>query len=236
MHKAERQGVYTREISYEELPKFKDIMAHTGERREFIDRPLSYYQEMYKHLHPDGTLKILVAEINMKELVVKTKKEIADIQKEMEERAYKHDNQLMPMNEKKYAAKQKEAQNNIERLKKNVRKYQTYLEEDGDVITLGGILFLIHGNEVLSLVGGSYAKYMEFQSAYVVHFAGLKYALENGFDRYNFYGIVGDFDEHKELGGLYTFKKSFRWNRCRTNRRIRFDFKYTTLPLISPSI
>ncbi len=57
LHKAERQGVYTREISYEELPKFKDIMAHTGERREFIDRPLSYYQEMYKHLHPDGTLK-----------------------------------------------------------------------------------------------------------------------------------------------------------------------------------
>ena len=209
LHKAERQGVYTREISYEELPKFKDIMAHTGERREFIDRPLSYYQEMYNHLHPDGTLKILVAEINMKELVSKTKKEIADIQKEMEERSYKHDNQLMPMNEKKYAAKQKEAQNNIERLKKNVRKYQTYLEEDGDVITLGGILFLIHGNEVLSLVGGSYAKYMEFQSAYVVHFAGLKYALENGFDRYNFYGIVGDFDEHKELGGLYTFKKSF---------------------------
>ena len=209
LHKAERLGVYTREITYDELPKFKDIMAHTGERREFIDRPLSYYQKMYKHLAPDGTLKILVAEINMKKLVSKTQQEIKEIKKEKDERTYKHDNHLMPMNEKKYLAKQNEANTNIERLEKNLKKYQQYLKDDGDVIILGGILFLIHGNEVLSLVGGSYAKYMEFQSAYVVHFAGLKYALENGFERYNFYGIVGDFDEKKVLGGLYTFKKSF---------------------------
>ena len=88
-------------------------------------------------------------------------------------------------------------------------KYKNLLESDGEIITLGGILFLINDNEVLSLVGGSYAKYMEFQSAYAVHFSGMKYAIEHGYDRYNFYGIVGDFNEKNELGGLYTFKKSF---------------------------
>ena len=74
---------------------------------------------------------------------------------------------------------------------------------------LGGILFLIYGNEVLSLVGGSYSKFMEFQSAYTVHFAGMKYAIENGYDRYNFYGITGDFREENPLFGLYSFKRDF---------------------------
>ena len=51
---------------------------------------------------------------------------------------------------------------------------------------------------------------MEFQSAYTVHFAGMKYAIENNFDRYNFYGITGDFDEaNNPLFGLYSFKRDF---------------------------
>ena len=58
----------------------------------------------------------------------------------------------------------------------------------GEKTLLGGILFLIYGNEVLSLYGGSDAKLMQFQSAYTVHYAGIKYAIDNGYKRYNFYG------------------------------------------------
>ena len=209
LHKCEKLGIYTREIDYDELPKFKDIMEKTGERREFIDRPLSYYQEMYKHLHNKGILKILIAEINMNDLIKKTNNDISNLKKEMDERTYKHDNNIIKMNEAKYQSKQKETQKEIKRIEANLEKYKNLLETDGEVITLGGILFLINNNEVLSLVGGSYEKYMEFQSAYLIHFEGLKYAIEHGHNRYNFYGIVGDFNEKNELGGLYTFKKGF---------------------------
>lgn len=209
LHKCERLGIYTREIGFNELPKFKDIMEKTGERREFIDRPLSYYEEMFKHLHDKGILKILVAEINIKDLVRRTDNDITKLKNEIEDRTYKHDNNIIKMNEAKYESKQNEAKKEIERLEANLVKYKNLLESDGEIITLGGILFLINDNEVLSLVGGSYAKYMEFQSAYAVHFSGMKYAIEHGYDRYNFYGIVGDFNEKNELGGLYTFKKSF---------------------------
>ncbi len=78
-----------------------------------------------------------------------------------------------------------------------------------DVILLGGILFLIYGKEVVSLVGGSYEKFMEYQSAYTVHWAGCKYAIENGYDRYNFYGITGDFNPKNPLYGLYLFKRGY---------------------------
>ena len=50
---------------------------------------------------------------------------------------------------------------------------------------------------------------MQFQSAYTVHYAGVKYAIDNHYKRYNFYGITGDFNKDNPLYGLYLFKKSF---------------------------
>ena len=113
LRKNERNKITTREISYEELDKFKDIMAHTGERREFIDRPLSYYQEMYKHLHDDGILKILIAELNTKDLIDEYEKEIDDIKKDMEDRQKKHDLDPSKMNENKYNEKQEHCKKEI---------------------------------------------------------------------------------------------------------------------------
>ncbi len=208
IRKNERMCIKTREIGYDELDKFKDIMAHTGDRRKFIDRPFSYYQNMYKTLHDDGILKILVAELHAKELVSTYKKEIKELKEELKLRKTKHDNGLK-MNENKYLSKQKETEANIERITKKLKEAEELRKNSGDTILLGGILFLIHGNEVVSLVGGSYDKYMEYQSAYTVHWAGCKYAIENGYSRYNFYGITGDFDPKNPLYGLYLFKKGY---------------------------
>ncbi len=209
IRKNERLCIRTRELEYDELDTFKDIMKHTGERRKFIDRPLAYYQHMYKSLAPKGILKILVAELHVKDLIKTYQKEIKDYKDEIEERRHKHDDGINKMNEKKYLSKQKESENNIKRVEKKLEEAKKLQKENGDIITLGGILFLVHGNEVLSLVGGSYEKYMEYQSAYTVHWAGCKYAIEHGYDRYNFYGITGDFNENNPLLGLYLFKRGY---------------------------
>ncbi len=208
IRKNERLCIKTREIGYDELDKFKDIMAHTGDRRKFIDRPFSYYQNMYKTLHDDGILKILVAELHTKELVNTYKKEIKQLKEELKLRKSKHDNGLK-MNENKYLTKQKEDEANIERINKKLKEAEELRKNNGDIILLGGILFLIYGNEVVSLVGGSYDKYMEYQSAYTVHWEGCKYAIENGYSRYNFYGITGDFNPENPLYGLYLFKRGY---------------------------
>ncbi len=209
IRKNERLCIKTREIGYDELDKFKDIMQRTGDRRKFIDRPLSYYQEMYKALSPDGILKILLAELHTKELLKNLNHEKDSYQKEYDERKHKHDDGINKMNEKKYESKQKETEKNIERVEKKIKEIKELNKKHGDVILLGGILFLVHGNEVLSLVGGSYEEFMEFQSAYTVHWEGCKYAIENGYKRYNFYGITGDFREENPLYGLYLFKRGY---------------------------
>ena len=78
-----------------------------------------------------------------------------------------------------------------------------YAAVDGDIITLGGALFLLSGKEVLALVGGSFDKYMEFNALYSVLYSGIKYTIDNGYDRFNFYGITGDFSPKNKLLGLY---------------------------------
>ena len=209
LRKNERSGIHTREISKEELPLFKDIMQHTSDRREFVDRPLSYYESMWDSLHDDGILKILVAEIDFLEFEKNTKEELETNEKELKERIYKHENNILKMNPKKYEQKNKKNEQEIERLKKQLEKIKDYKEKYGNKKLLGGILFLIYGNEVLSLHGGTLDDVMQFQSAYTIHFAGVKHAVENGYKRYNFYGITGDFRKENPLYGLYLFKKSF---------------------------
>ena len=209
LRKNEKSSIKTREITKEEIPIFKSIMEHTGDRRDFIDRPLSYYEAMWDNLHDSGILKILIAEIDFEEYEKNTIKEKEEIEKNLEDRIYKHDNNLLKMNEKKYETSNKQDRESIERLEKQLQKINTYKKEYGKKKNLGTILFLIYGNEVLSLFGGTDDNLLQFQSAYTVHYAGIKYAIEHGYKRYNFYGITGDFRKENPLYGLYLFKKSF---------------------------
>ena len=209
LRKNEKCGIITREISKEELPLFKDIMQHTSDRREFVDRPLSYYENMWDNLHKSGILKILVAEIDFNEYEKNTLEELNSNKNELKDRITKKEKNILKMNDKKYEQSNKQNKDAIERLEKQLEKIKELKKEHGEKKLLGGILFLIYGNEVLSLYGGSDAKLMQFQSAYSVHFAGIKYAVENKYEKYNFYGITGDFNKENPLYGLFLFKKSF---------------------------
>ena len=209
LRKNERCGITTREIDKDELKLFKEIMQKTSDRREFIDRPFSYYESMWNHLHDDGILKILIGEIDFNIYEKNTKDELKEHEDALKDRINKYENNLLKMNEKKYKSNNKQDEEQISRLKKDLEKIKEYKKEFGDKKVLGGILFLIYGNEVLSLLGGTLDDVMQFKSAYTIHYAGVKEAVERKLDRYNFYGITGDFSKDNPLYGLYLFKKSF---------------------------
>lgn len=212
LRKNEKCGIITHDITRDELPVFKEIMQHTSDRREFVDRPLSYYERMWDSLYDAGILKIKIAEIDFNLYEKNTREEQDELKVSLSDRIKKYENNELKMNEKKYESHNKQDEERIKQLDEQLKKIEGYKKEYGDKTTLGGILFLVYGNEVLSLYGGSEAKLMQFQSAYTLHFDGIKYACENGYKRYNFYGITGDFRESNPLYGLYLFKKSFGGN------------------------
>ena len=64
-------------------------------------------------------------------------------------------------------------------------------------------------NQVVSLFGASYKEYMKFKGQYFLNNEMIKYALDNNYEKYNFYGITGDFDESSPMFGLFDFKRGF---------------------------
>ena len=101
LRKNEKCGITTREITRDELPIFKDIMKHTSDRREFVDRPLSYYEAMWDALHDSGILKILIAEIDFNKYEKNTLEEKEEIENNLKDRIYKKEKNNIKMNDKK---------------------------------------------------------------------------------------------------------------------------------------
>ena len=99
LRKNEKCGITTREITRDELPIFKDIMKHTSDRREFVDRPLSYYEAMWDALHDSGILKILIAEIDFNKYEKNTLEEKEEIENNLKDRIYKKEKNILKMNE-----------------------------------------------------------------------------------------------------------------------------------------
>ena len=181
-------GLTLEQIGIEGLPEYKKITQHTGSRRGFIDRPLSYYENMFKHLKDN--IKIVLCYLEPKKSIDLLQKEIDEI------------NSYSDITEaRKKEIKELEAK--IDDIKNVQKKY-------GDKICLAGSMFIECGSELLNLYGGGYDEFMRFNAMYAIQWYAIKYALNNNFKIYNFYGIEGNFKkENNPMYGVYEFKKGF---------------------------
>lgn len=190
------------EADYDQLIEFKDLMKHTAERREFVDRPLSYYQNMYKILKKDNLVKVLLVEINFKEQLKEIERQIKETKDKIEE--YKG-------NERK--EKQiKEFQFQINSFEEKAKDLKETISEEGDKKIIAGGWYMLFGREIIYLFGASYKKYMKYNSQYLLQYEMIKYAIDNKYEGFNFYGIDGNFSKESKGYGLFDFKRGF--NAC----------------------
>ncbi|MBQ7137076.1 MAG: peptidoglycan bridge formation glycyltransferase FemA/FemB family protein [Bacilli bacterium] len=205
IRKNEKNGVIIREGNYEEMDKFKNIMDHTGKRREFISRPLRYLQNMYKAFGNGKELKLYFAELHIEDTLNNLKEEVKVLEDDYNKVISNIESGKAKMSETKLKLKKDE----IERINKRIEEYEKLYSKHGSILMLGGIMYFIYGKEVLSFIGGAYEEFMEFQPFYTLHYEMIKYALENGYEHYNFYGISSDLTPKDPMYGIYIFKKGF---------------------------
>lgn len=190
--KAEKFGIIVKDIEYDDLPTFKKITEQTSKLIGFSDRSLEYYQEMYKSFGKD--VRFLIAYLD----VVKYKKQITE--------------ELDGYN-KKYDKFYNKENNSAKEVKKNIDSLTNRLNEiskyDEDMIPISASMFMLYGNEVIYLFSGNVDKYNNFYAQYLIQWIMIKYAVENKYKKYNFYGIKGDFSTGKNADGVYEFKKGF---------------------------
>lgn len=196
---SEKNSLKIIECKKEDLKEFKALMQHTADRREFTDRPLSYYENMYDSLINDNLVKVLLVEINFKELLDKTKKEFNDLTSKIE----KIKDNL------KREGELKELESQIPSFEKRIKDLEDYKEEYGDSKIIAGGLYMLYGRQLVYLFGASYKDFMKYNSQYLLQWEMIKYAIENKYDTFNFYGIDGDFSKESKNFGLIDFKRGF---------------------------
>ncbi len=200
IRKAEKFGITVNEIAYDELDRFQSIMEETGARKGFHVRNLSYFQEMYKLFHDKNEIKYFITELDLKAYIERLTKE----KREKEEK-------LSSLSDAKYNEGQKKNLNNeITSIEKRITESNKIRKDTGkDVITLSGSMFMLIQPEVIYLSSGNYEEYMNFNSQYLIQWELIKYGIENGFKKHNFYGIPAHINEHPKDYGIYEFKRGF---------------------------
>lgn len=187
-----------RELGYDELNILDDIIEDTGQRRGFEGKSLEYYQQMYKQFHDKGQIKFMVCELD-----------IPAQQKKLAEDLVKEEKKLETINpeSKKYEQQVKVVE--------SVKNHQALIDSvakkypDKDVLPLSAAMFMTYGPEVEYYFSGSYEEFMEFNAQYLIQWEMIRYAAQHGFEKYNFLGITGNFDENSEDYGIYKFKRGF---------------------------
>ena len=200
IRKAEKIGITIRELEYEELDKFQDIMVETGERKNFSIRKLSYYQDMYKLLHDKKQIKYVITELDLKKYI-----------KKLEEEIETRKNELSKLNDAKYNDGKKKALNNeIDSFNKRIKDTKEIIKKTNkNVITLFGSMFIMIEPEIIYLSSGNYEEYLHFNSQYLIQWDMIKYGIKNGFKKHNFYGIPANINEKPKDYGIYEFKRGF---------------------------
>lgn len=190
------------DASIDDLEEFKNLMKHTAERRGFVDRPLSYYKNMFNILKKDNLVKVLLVKINFKDFLNNTLKNISDLEEKIKENL-----------ENVHKQKQiKEFESEIDSLKKRASSLEEMITKYGDSKIIAGGWYMLYGREVVYLFGASYKEFMKYNSQYYLQYEMIKYAIDNGYSAFNFYGIDGNFSKDSSGYGLFDFKRGF--NAC----------------------
>ena len=197
-----KHGLKLVEIDKSRINEFKKLMEHTGERRGFIDRSEAYYEKMYDAFSKDDKIKIMLVELDIDEYLY-------NLNNQKQQNLLKQVEAKNKPDSAKAKRVLKELQSQFESLEKRISNLEKLQKEKGNKIVVAGGLFMTFGTQVVSLFGASYREYMKFNGQFFLNFKMIKYALNNGYKKYNFYGITGEFNEDSEMFGLFDFKRGF---------------------------
>lgn len=192
-----KYGLEYKTLNYDELPLFKKITEETCDRKHFQDRSLKYYQDMYNYFKEEVTFKMV--SLNCDTFIKITNQEINSIKEKVSKLS------TSKANDKKRANYELD----IKTLEKKIKEVKELKQKKDNIIPLSVGMFMLYGDEIVYLFSGSYKEYMSFFGQYRIQWEIIKYGLEKGYKRYNFYGIKEFRDKNNPDYGVYKFKKGF---------------------------
>ncbi|ARJ09329.1 aminoacyltransferase [Staphylococcus lugdunensis] len=202
--KVQKNGVKVKFLTEEELPIFRSFMEQTSESKEFSDRDDQFYYNRFKY-YKDRVL-VPLAYLKFDEYIEELTNERQTLEKDLG-KALK-DIEKRPDNKKAYN-KRDNLQQQLDANQQKLNEANQLQAEHGNELPISAGFFIINPFEVVYYAGGTANKYRHFAGSYAVQWTMINYAIEYGIDRYNFYGISGNFSDDAEDAGVIRFKKGY---------------------------
>ncbi|MGT2934410.1 aminoacyltransferase [Streptococcus castoreus] len=226
--KAKTFGIKLQKLSRQELQVFKDITSATSDRRDYDDKPLSYYQDFYDSF--GDACEFMIARLNFTDYVTNLKKnqdklalKIAQLQLDLSKNlnSVKKQNQL------------RELSDQFETFEIRIAEAQNFINTYGDKeVTLAGSLFVYTPQEAVYLFSGSFTEFNKFYAPTLLQEHVMQTAIKKQIKTYNFLGITGKFDGSD---GVLRFKQNFNGYIIRKLGTFRYypnPLKYRMIELI----
>ena len=158
---------------------------------------------MYKEFSQNNNIKVMLVELDLENNLKTYEETKTNLQQKI---SYEKSKDRVKDNLIKELEKQ------LGSADKKISEANKLMNEKGSNIVVAGGLFMCFSNQVVSLFGASYKEYMKYKGQYFLNNEMIKFAIENGYEKYNFYGITGEFDESSPMFGLFDFKRGFNSN------------------------
>lgn len=186
-------GIKTKDLTKKELSEFFYVLEETAGRKKFGIRDREYFNKMYDEFSKKGEIQFVSAVMNPKQAITELEKEL-----KVEEKV-----------EPKSAKEKRDHNDRIKTLNMKMKKIREAFGEEDKDYTLASGMFMLIKPEILHFYGGNVGKYMKFDGQYVLQWEMIRRAIKGGFDRYNFYGIPANVNEHPKDYGVYAYKRGF---------------------------
>ena len=200
INNTEKEGIKIRELAINEMGILEKMVSTTGDKRDFYSPSVEYY-EKFKECFGDN-MHAYYAYLDTNDYINRYQDVIDNETKKIEELG---DGELS----KKNLSRKKQSEQLIASAEKRVKEGKELLEKVGEEVPLAAAMFVYTDYEVVYLFSGSDDQYKHFKAPYAIQWKIIKDAKERNAERYNFYGISGNFTEDSEGYGVYLFKKGF---------------------------
>ena len=193
--------VKVREMGENELEDYYKIYSDTAERKHFPLQTEEYYVLLKKNFGDKA--KIMGAFLDCREYENYLSSNISIFEDKIAELE-------LSKQSKKIKGQLNDAR---DRLRSFIKRKDDYhkLGISEDIILLSSYVLVCYGKEVIIMSGGSEEKYLNFGGSTLINWEMIRYAFENGYERYNFHGTI-ETDQITKAKGNYHFKKNFGGN------------------------
>ena len=206
LRKAVESHITIRELELDDLEIFYSILSETSIRKGFRVQDFSYFQQMKEAFQDKVKYMVAFLDVNAYKAYYDERIEfftnrVEELEKELAVR------EAEGKHVKKTRGLITDAKDQLASYQKRKTTFEA-LDIHNPMLALSGYLFMCYGDEVISVFGGSHEEYLNFGGSSLLNWEMMKYAKDNGFKYYNFYGTI-ETNQANQNEGNFNFKRQF---------------------------